>query len=60
MKKFLIRFIGALCILGAVAALFMPAWLKIEGVKHSEMRDLRSDITGVVEQVGDSLVVLTI
>lgn len=54
MKKYLIRIIGSVCILAAVAVLFMPAWLEIEGLKRSELRELRSDISGMVESVGDT------
>lgn len=53
MKKYLIRIIGSLCILAAVAVLFMPACLKIEGVKRSEMKKLRSEVKGIVEDAGD-------
>lgn len=53
MKKYLIRVIGALCILGAVALMFMPAWVKLDGVKKSELRDVREDITGALGEVSD-------
>lgn len=43
-KKYLIRIVGALCILGAIALMLMPAWLILDDIGHRELRNLRSDI----------------
>lgn len=42
MKKYIIRTIGALCILAAVAMMFLTSWVQIDGVKRGDMRDLRN------------------
>lgn len=46
-KKYMVRIIGALCILGAVVLMFAPAWLQMKDVDRGDLRDLRSDIDGV-------------
>ena len=56
MKKYIIRIIGALCIIGAVAAMFLLSWFKIDGIKRSDLRNLRDDTCGVIKYVGDSFV----
>ena len=42
MKKYLIRVAGAVCILASVAMMFLTSWVKLDGVKRSDMRDLRN------------------
>lgn len=46
-KKYLIRIIGSLCILGSAALMFLPGWLRVDDVKRRDLRDLRSDVKGV-------------
>lgn len=51
MKKYLIRIIGALCILAAAAVMFVPAWVQLEDVSKKDLRKTRDDITGFMEAV---------
>lgn len=44
MKKILIRILGALFILGAVFIMFSTPWVKVDGIKRSEIKDLREVI----------------
>lgn len=55
-KKYLIRIIGALCILGAVALMFMPGWLELDEVDKRSLRDMRSDISGTCTMVEDRFI----
>lgn len=45
MKKIIIRLVGALCILAAVAMMFLTTWVQIEDVKRQDMRQLRTQLT---------------
>lgn len=47
-KTYLIRCIGALCILGAVATLFFPAWIQIDGIRRKDFRTLQDSFTTVI------------
>ncbi len=47
-KKYLIRCIGALCILGAVATLFFPAWIQIDGIRRKDFRELQDNFATVI------------
>lgn len=58
MKKYLIRIIGALCILGSVALMFMPGWLELKGISRRDLRDIRSDVDGICTTVTDRMVAL--
>ena len=50
-KKYLIRIVGALCILGVLALMIMPSWIKLDGISRRDMRDTRTDILGITERV---------
>lgn len=52
-KKYLIRVIGALCILGALALMFMPGWVTLDGISRRDLRNIRSDIDGVFDAALD-------
>ena len=54
MKKYLIRSVGALCILCAAAVMFMSSWVQIEGVQRRDLRDMRDDLQGVYTAVSDT------
>lgn len=45
MKKYMIRFVGALCILAAVAVMFLTSWVQIKDVKRQDLRQLRTQLT---------------
>ena len=49
MKKYLVRVIGALCILAATALLFLPTWLELDGASKKELRYVREDITAIID-----------
>lgn len=55
-KKYLIRIVGALCILGAAALMFMPAWLQIKDIPRRDVRDLREDVSGICTAVSDRFI----
>lgn len=55
-KKYLIRIVGALCILGAAALMFMPAWLQIKDIPRRDLRDLREDVSGICTAVSDRFI----
>lgn len=55
MKKYIIRIIGALCILGAITLLFMSPFMEITGVKRSDMRELREDTEELLEGVSQMI-----
>lgn len=55
-KKYLIRIIGALCILGAAALMFMPGWIQVEDLDRRELRNYRSDLEGICSEVSDAFV----
>lgn len=56
MKKYLIRIIGALCILGVAALMLLPAWLELDGVRSRDLRDVREDVTGIVDLLSSEFV----
>lgn len=56
MKKLLLRFVGAICILGALALMFLPNWFLIEDADRREVRALRSDISGMLGAASDAFV----
>lgn len=47
-KKYLIRCIGALCILCSVATLFFPAWIQVDGIRRKEFRELQDSFTTIL------------
>ena len=53
MKKYLIRVIGALCILGAVALMFMGSWVEVDGIRSKDLRALREDTLGIIESLSE-------
>ena len=55
MKKYVIRIVGALCILSAMALLFLLPCVQLDGVSRKELRTMREDVTGVLEQGAESL-----
>lgn len=55
-KKYLIRIVGALCLLGAAALMFMPAWLQIKDIPRRDLRDLREDVSGICTAVSDRFI----
>lgn len=52
-KKYLIRIIGALCILGSLALIFMTSMLEIDGVKTKDWRKFSEDTEKVCKTVED-------
>lgn len=52
-KKYLIRVAGALCILGALALMFLSSWVTIDGVDRRDLRDLRKDTETILENASD-------
>lgn len=53
LKKYAIRSVGALCILGALALMFMGSWIKLKDVDRRDLRSLREqlkDFTGAAEK----------
>ncbi len=55
-KKYLIRIVGAFCILGAIALMLMPAWVVLDDVGHRDLRELRSDVSGICAEASDDFV----
>lgn len=49
MKKYLIRLIGSLCILGALAILLMTTWVQVEGIKNRDLKNIRNQLTADLE-----------
>lgn len=49
MKKYLIRVIGALCILGAAALMFLTPWATMDGIARKDLRKNREDISNFLE-----------
>jgi predicted tellurium resistance membrane protein TerC len=54
-KKYIIRIIGALCILGAITLLFMSPFMEITGVKRADMREFREDTEKLLEGVSQTI-----
>ena len=44
MKKIIIRLIGSLCILGALAVLLLTTWVELDGASRKELRELRNQL----------------
>ena len=59
MKKILIRILGALCILGAIFIMFSTSWVKIDGIKRSEIKEFRSIISDDLEMTQSVLLELS-
>ena len=55
MKKYIIRIIGALCILGAITMLFLTPFMEITGVKRSDLREFREDTEALLEDVSETI-----
>ncbi len=55
MKKYLIRIIGSLCILGSAVLMFVPGWIQAKGVDRRELRNMRADVSGICSEVADRL-----
>ena len=53
-KKYLVRIIGALCILGALALIFMPACMSLDGVMGRDLRDLRKDVNNMTDEAKEA------
>lgn len=52
LKKYAIRTVGALCILGALALMFMGSWIKLKDVDRRGLREIRDqlkDFTGAAK-----------
>ena len=56
MKKILVRIVGALCILGAAALMFLPTWFTVEDMNRKEFRKVRNDACGMIDRVEDIFV----
>lgn len=54
-QKILIRFVGSLCILGALAVLLMTTWVQIEGVKNRDLKDMRNQLTADLETAQEKM-----
>ena len=54
-KKYLIRIVGSLCILGALAMMFVPSWVNIKDIDRRDLRNLRTDATNINSAVVDAL-----
>ena len=50
-KKYLIRAVGALCILGSLALIFLTGFISLDGIKSRHWRELRSDTQNMCEAV---------
>lgn len=55
MKKYLIRVVGSLCILAAIALLFMAPLIQVDNVKSRDMRAMRNTMSDVFEYIEDSM-----
>ena len=55
MKKYLIRIIGALCILGAITLLFLSPFMEITGIKRADLRDFREDAEALLDGVSQTM-----
>lgn len=54
LKKYLMRAIGTLCILGSLALIFMTGIIQIDGVKSRDWRDFSENTIDICEDVEDS------
>lgn len=50
-KKYLIRAVGALCILGSLALIFLTGFISLDGIKSRHWRELRSDTQNMCKAV---------
>lgn len=55
MKKLIIRIIGSVCILAALAVTFFSAWVQIDGIKSKYMRSARELLIEDLERVETEL-----
>lgn len=55
MKKILIRIIGALCIVASLYVLFMTTWVNVDGIKRSDMRKIKEQITTELDAIHNEL-----
>ena len=55
MKKILIRIVGSLCILASLYVLFMTTWVNVDGIKRSDMRKIKEQITTELEVIENEL-----
>ena len=53
-KKYLLRAIGTLCILGSLALIFMTSFIQIDGVKSRDWRKFRDNTESICENMEDS------
>lgn len=56
MKKYLIRVLGALCIVAALAVMILPTCIKIDGMKSKNKRLLRGNTEAFLSAAEDALV----
>lgn len=47
-KKYLLRVVGALCILAAAATLFFPGWIQIDGIRRKDFRQLQEKLDTII------------
>lgn len=52
-KKYLIRIVGALCILASLALLFVPALIEVDGIKRSDLREVREHADSICTDLTD-------
>lgn len=55
MKKILIRIIGALCIVASLYVLFMTTWVKVDGIKRSDMRKIKEQVSTELNAIHNEL-----
>ena len=49
-KKYIIRFVGALCILAAAALFFFQPMIQIDGIKNKELRTIYAQAEEILQQ----------
>jgi len=55
MKKYLIRAIGALCILAAIAVLFLTTTVNVDGIKRADLKELRTDAQEILDTTSEQI-----
>lgn len=55
MKKYAIRIIGSLCILGALALMFLTPWINIDGLRGKEFREFKQKNEDTLELMESEL-----
>ncbi len=55
MKKIIIRILGSLCLLAAVAAMFMPAWVKLDSDCRKEVREFTKLVSSDLDAIQQNL-----